>query len=115
MQVRFLLDAEEELAAAVWFYEASLPGLGRDFLVEVRRTYGLIAENLTTGRRLSLQVNWLAWFDPESVLSMMVFVVMGITTALICRSTGRPRVCNAWHGLADNHLKLSPRIYLIKT
>lgn len=53
MQLEFLLEAEEELAAAAEFYDFTLPGLGRDFLAEVTRTCRLIARSPEAGTRLS--------------------------------------------------------------
>jgi plasmid stabilization system protein ParE len=56
MRLGFLLEAEEELNAAADFYESAMPGLGREFLAEARRTCQLLAEQPRTGRRLSTRI-----------------------------------------------------------
>jgi len=52
-RVRFLLEAEEELAAAAVFYDDTSPGLGGEFLAEIQRTCRLIASDPESGRELS--------------------------------------------------------------
>jgi plasmid stabilization system protein ParE len=49
VRYRFLPQAREELAAAVAFYDAALPGLGRDLAREARRLCGLIAGDPLAG------------------------------------------------------------------
>jgi hypothetical protein len=56
MQLEFLLEAEEELAAAEEFYASALSGLGREFLSEVARTCQLIARSPAAGTRLSPRI-----------------------------------------------------------
>lgn len=56
MRLEFLLEAEEELVAAAEFYASAMPRLGREFLAEVTRTCGLIAENPTAGSRLAPRI-----------------------------------------------------------
>jgi plasmid stabilization system protein ParE len=45
----FLAPAEEEMLEAARYYERQAPGLGEDFLAEVRRAVDRIAENPQAG------------------------------------------------------------------
>ncbi len=49
MKVQFHPAAKEEFIAAVEYYEAALPGLGRRFLVAVRKTTALARSHVNAG------------------------------------------------------------------
>lgn len=50
--VEFLPPAKQEMLSAAAYYDEQSPGLGKDFLIEVRRVTDSIAQTPDIGRKL---------------------------------------------------------------